>query len=29
MSLHAVVVPTFLQTLKGLSGVLTKAEAHC
>jgi uncharacterized protein len=29
MSLHAVAVPTFLQTLKGLSGVLTKAEAHC
>ena len=29
MSLHAVVVPTFLQTLKGLSGVLAKAEAHC
>jgi hypothetical protein len=29
MSLHAIVVPTFLQTLKGLSGVLTKAEAHC
>lgn len=29
MSLHAVVVPTFLQTLKGLSGILTKAEAHC
>lgn len=29
MSLHAVVVPTFLQTLKGLSGVLSKAEAHC
>jgi hypothetical protein len=29
MTLHAVVVPTFLQTLKGLSGVLTKAEAHC
>jgi hypothetical protein len=29
MSLHAVVVPTFLQTLKGLSGVLGKAEAHC
>src|SRR5262245_26089558 len=28
MSLHAVVVPTFLQTLKGLSGVLTKAETH-
>ena len=29
MSLHAVVVPAFLQTLKALSGVLTKAEAHC
>ena len=29
MSLHAVAVPTFLQTLKGLSTVLTKAEAHC
>ena len=29
MSLHAVVVPTFLQTLKGLSGILSKAEAHC
>ena len=29
MSLHAVAVPTFLQTLKGLSGVLSKAEAHC
>ena len=29
MSLHAVVVPAFLQTLKGLSGVLAKAEAHC
>lgn len=29
MSLHAVVVPTFLQTLKGLSGVMSKAEAHC
>jgi uncharacterized protein len=29
MSLHAVVVPAFLQTLKGLSAVLAKAEAHC
>jgi uncharacterized protein len=29
MSLHAVAVPTFLQTLKGLSIVLGKAEAHC
>jgi uncharacterized protein len=29
MSLHAVVVPAFLQTLKALSGVLAKAEAHC
>jgi hypothetical protein len=29
MSLHAVVVPAFLQTLKGLSGILGKAEAHC
>jgi uncharacterized protein len=29
MSLHAVVVPTFLQTLKALSAVLSKAEAHC
>ncbi len=29
MSLHAVAVPTFLQTLKGLSTVLGKAEAHC
>lgn len=29
MSLHAVVVPAFTQTLKGLSGVLAKAEAHC
>jgi hypothetical protein len=29
MSLHAIAVPTFLQTLKGLSGVLAKAEAHC
>jgi hypothetical protein len=29
MSLHAVAVPTFLQTLKGLSTVLAKAEAHC
>jgi uncharacterized protein len=29
MSLHAVVVPAFLQTLKGLSDVLAKAEAHC
>jgi hypothetical protein len=29
MSLHAVVVPAFLQTLKALSAVLAKAEAHC
>jgi hypothetical protein len=29
MSLYAVAIPTFLQTLKGLSGVLAKAEAHC
>ena len=29
MSLHAVAVPTFLQTLKGLSTVLGKAQAHC
>ena len=29
MSLHAVAVPTFLQTLKGLSTVIGKAEAHC
>lgn len=29
MSLYAVAVPTFLQTLKGLSTVLGKAEAHC
>jgi hypothetical protein len=27
--LHAVAVPTFLQTLKGLTTVLGKAEAHC
>jgi uncharacterized protein len=29
MSLHAVAVPTFLQTLKALTTVLGKAEAHC
>jgi hypothetical protein len=29
MSLHAVSVPTFLQTLKALATVLGKAEAHC
>ena len=29
MSLHAIAVPTFLQTLKGLSTVIGKAEAHC
>jgi uncharacterized protein len=29
MSLHAVAVPTFLQTLKALTIVLGKAEAHC
>ena len=29
MSLHAVAVPTFQQTLKGLSTVIGKAEAHC
>ena len=29
MSLHAVSVPTFLQTLKALTTVLGKAEAHC
>jgi hypothetical protein len=29
MSLHAVAVPTFLQTLKGLSTVLAKADSHC
>src|SRR5215510_3906620 len=29
LSLYDVTVPTFTQTLGALSGVLTKAEAHC
>ena len=29
MSLHDAVVPAFLQILGSLSGILTKAEAHC
>ena len=29
MSLYDVTVPAFLQILNGLSGLLTKAEAHC
>ena len=29
MSFHDVSVPAFLQTLGGLQGILTKAEAHC
>jgi uncharacterized protein len=29
LSLYDVLVPTFTQTLTGLSGVLDKAEAHC
>jgi uncharacterized protein len=29
MSFYDVSVPAFLQTLGGLQGILTKAEAHC
>jgi hypothetical protein len=29
MAFHDVSVPAFLQTLGGLQGILTKAEAHC
>src|ERR1700733_4702248 len=29
MSFHDVSVPAFVQTLGGLQGILTKAEAHC
>lgn len=29
MSLHPIAVPAFLQILKGMSGALAKAEAHC
>jgi hypothetical protein len=29
MSFHAATVPAFLQILNALSGLLTKAEAHC
>jgi uncharacterized protein len=29
MSFHDAVVPAFLQILSSLSGILTKAEAHC
>jgi uncharacterized protein len=29
MSFHDVTVPAFLQILNSLSGILSKAEAHC